>query len=169
MVTKDKLSLLDHFDYWFDETENAYRFDTDSGVQYFVTLPYYPILGASVYMLNIDRTIPAGACKANRGLKIRNTILVILARFFEQKDNALVAICETKDTLEHARHKLFERWYRDAVTELNVDWIRRDDAPFTLSDGAQNYAMLYYHKDNNFILPLKIEFQEIVYNKFYME
>lgn len=169
MDTKDRLSLLDHFDFWFDENENAYRFDTDSGVQYFVTLPYYPILNTNVYMLNIDRTIPEGACKANRGLEIRNTILIILACFFEQKDNALIAICETKDTKEHARHKLFDRWFRDAVNELHVDWIRRDDAPFTLSDGEQNYAMLYYHKDNPLILPLRTEFQELQYNKFYME
>lgn len=102
-------------------------------------------------------------------MKIRNTVLVILSHFFEEMDNALIAICETKDTLEHARHRLFDRWYRDAVSEMNVDWIRRDDAPFSLSDGGMNYAMLYYHKDNSMILPLKAQFQELVYNKFYME
>ena len=169
MDTKERLGLLDHFEFWFDETENAYRFDTETGVQYFVTLPYYAIFDANVYMLNIDRVIPNGVCKASRGTKIRNTILLILSYFFEEEDNALIAICETKDSLEHARHKLFDRWYRDAVNELKVDWIRRDDAPFTLSDGAQNYAMLYYHKDNSVILPLKTQFQELLYDKFYME
>ena len=169
MATMDNLSSLDHFDFWFDEEENAYRFNTETGVQYYITLPEYFIMDLNVYMLNIDRYVPKGTKKANSSLLIRNTVLIILSNFFKNKENALIAICETKDTLEHARHRLFERWFKTAITKLGVNWIRREDAPFTLSDGCVNYAMLYYHKDNNMILPLKTQFSELIYNKFFME
>ncbi len=57
MATMDNLSSLDHFDFWFDEEENAYRFNTETGVQYYITLPEYFIMDLNVYMLNIDRNV----------------------------------------------------------------------------------------------------------------
>lgn len=169
---QSNLLSQDHFDFFFNEEEQAYQFRTKGGYIYSVTFQEFILFDASVYMFNIDRRIDAEAdtiTKGRQGLAVRNTIMLILTRFFSNIDNAIVAICESKDKAEKARHKLFNKWYKDAKTEFGIAWIVREDTPFHLSTGEEQYAMLYYHKDNMLASQIKEQFLELIENKFFME
>lgn len=166
----ERLLLLDHFEFEYNESEQAYQFLTEGGYKYSITFQEFFMFEAPVYMFNIDRVkTKDDATKGKQGFAIRNTVMLILTAFFENIDNAIVAICESKDKHERARHKLFNQWYKDAKNLFDVTWIVRDDAPFPMSSGEEQYAMLYYHKDNMFAQIIKEQFRELVEHKFFME
>lgn len=159
------LSSLSHYDY--EECEIGYTFTTDIGNVYLVTFVEYPLISDLVetvlYMLNIDRLNRVPSTKAD-GERVRNTILIIIYKFFEKNTNALVTICESNDERQRVRHRLFSRWFQ----LFNNGYLQKKDTIFEV-DGCEHFASLYY-RENTLDKRILIEgFDELANAKFFFE
>lgn len=159
------LSSLSHYDY--EECEVGYMFSTEIGNVYLVTFTEYPLISdlveTTLYMLNIDRLNRVKSSNAD-GEKVRNTILIIIYKFFEKNTDALVTICESGDSRQKVRHRLFSQWFE----MFNNGYLHKKDAVF-IADGAENYASLYYRENTVDRHLLLAGFDDLVNAKFYLE
>lgn len=137
------------------------------GNVYLVTFTEYPLISdlveTTLYMLNIDRLKRVKSSSAD-GERVRNTILVIIHRFFERNSDALVTICESVDQRQKVRHRLFNHWFQ----MFNNGYLHKKDAVF-IADGAENYASIYYREDTIDKQLLLAGFDNLLNAKFYLE
>ena len=133
------------------------RFTSDSGAIYFVSFIEDEILqSAESYEIVISN--PSNK-KSPRDTKLRDTILTIIYEFFESSESALLYICDTGDSKQQMRHRLFSYWFNTAP--------RKDDFAFMSADirdadGMQNYAAIIIRLDNPYFESVISEFYETV-------
>ena len=119
--------LLNHYN--IEETDNGYKFVTNSGISYFLTFISYPvvseILSTNIYMFNIERE----NCATNGPYdeQVRDTVIYVLFRFFEKHEDALITICDIMDGKQNARKRLFDNWFRryngGQLLKIGQNWL----------------------------------------------
>lgn len=141
----------------FAGPRKGYRFITDAGVEYGISFEEDIMLsGPDVYQFLI---VNLNNRKSPRDAKLRRTIMSLIYAFFDKKSRALLYICETGDSRQRIRNRLFSYWYetsphRAAFTMMN--------ATITDQDGNLNYASIIMRTDNPNLTQLVSEFGETV-------
>lgn len=131
------------------------RFTTDAGVMYFVSFMEDDIL-QNVNSYEIIISNPTNK-KSPQDPKLRDTILSIVYEFFESSQSALLYICDTGDSKQVLRHRLFSYWFNSATRKKDYAFM---SAEITDAEGAQNYAAIIARLDNPDL--------EIIVNEFYL-
>lgn len=105
--------------YQLNSTSDGEEFTTDAGEQYVVyfseAAAYFPGLAAAphAFMLGFMRRGQAGqlAEVPAHDARIRETIVYVVAQFFEDERRVLAYVCQ-QGPQERARHRLFAAWFR---------------------------------------------------------
>ncbi|MBO7099563.1 MAG: hypothetical protein J6W21_06840 [Bacteroidaceae bacterium] len=91
--------------------------------------------------------------------KVKDTVLSVVAEFFEKNNTTLLYICDTGDGKQRLRSRLFEQWFAaydrkalyTSVTSSIVD-----------EDGVTNYATIIVRNDNPRLVEIITEFTTTV-------
>ncbi len=160
-----QFNLLNRYE--FDDIENGYSFTTDDGNTYFVYFIEYPLIDTlpdgTLFTFNIER-LDDNNHRNGSEQKVRNTILHILASFFEKHERAILSVCDITDGRQKVRKRLFDKWYNDFGATL----LEKREAP-VIVEGNITYSMLYYRRDNIYKSLLEDGFDELVAVNFYNE
>ena len=136
---------------------NVYRFITDYGVEIAISFDFDDLLeSGEAYMFNITNV---NRQKSPCDIKVRDAIVAIIDNFFEENSVALLYICETGDSKQAMRNRLFESWFAYAnekeqytIMVANV----RD------MEGVDNYAAMILRKDNPYFVEYVSEFNKTI-------
>ena len=139
------------------DEENFFKFFTEHDVHYSVGfMPDDSLMQSEAYHLiivNVDnRPSPSDR-------KVKDTVLAIVAEFFEKNNTTLLYICDTGDGKQRLRSRLFERWFSayskkvlyTSVTSSVVD-----------EDGIMNYATIIVRNDNPRLVEVIAEFTSMI-------
>lgn len=136
---------------------NIYCFLTDYGVDIAVSFDIDDLLEqGEAYMFNINN---ANKQKSPRDLKVRDTIIAIIDNFFEVNAVALLYICETGDSMQAMRNRLFESWFTYANNSNNYTIML---AKIRDLEDVDNYAAMILRKDNPHFVDYVSEFTQTV-------
>jgi hypothetical protein len=137
--------------------ENFFEFFTDHDVHYSVGfMPDDSLMMSEAYHLiivNVDnRPSPSDR-------KVKDTVLGIVAEFFNKNNTTLLYICDTGDGKQRQRNRLFERWFAaynnkalyTSVTSSVID-----------EDGVINYATIIVRNDNPKLVEVIAEFTSTI-------
>ena len=91
------------------DDENFFEFFTEHDVHYSVGfMPDDSLMQSEAYHLiivNVDnRPSPSDR-------KVKDTVLAVVAEFFDKNNTTLLYICDTGDGKQRLRSRLFERWF----------------------------------------------------------
>lgn len=128
--------MQSHYNYVFDSITNTYNFVTKNNILYrvaFVIDETFSVISGkeipNIFQLIIEKATdelePFDA-------KVSKTIENIIDKFFQNTENALIYVCSDDNDKAKARHKIFDRWYRnseyrdiiikiDNILNLNID------------------------------------------------
>lgn len=103
------------------QDESGYMFITDSGVEY---TAYFIDISDSFGERNVYSFSFEAKGKSAKDERIRNSIISILSKFFQNELNVMLMVCDSKDRREEARFKLFQRWYtgipQDEIEKIDI-------------------------------------------------
>ena len=94
--------------------------------------------------------------------RIAITVAEILKRFFRQKENAMIMICDSVDGKERKRRKLFDRWY-DVLNDGNLI---KMDATGRIEE-YEIFLSIYFTKTNPNKDQLKKAFTDLLAHDLY--
>ena len=155
----DSQRINSHAPYKVEESDDEcfFEFFTEHDVHYSVGfMPDDSLMQSEAYHLiivNVDnRPSPSDR-------KVKDTVLAIVAEFFEQNNTTLLYICDTGDGKQRMRSRLFERWFAaynqkalyTSVTSSVID-----------EDGIMNYATIILRNDNPRLVETIAEFTSTV-------
>ena len=154
----DSQRINSHAPYKVEESDDEFFwFFTEHDVHYSVGfMPDDSLMQSEAYHLiivNVDnRPSPSDR-------KVKDTVLAIVAEFFEQNNTTLLYICDTGDGKQRMRSRLFERWFAaynqkalyTSVTSSVID-----------EDGIMNYATIILRNDNPRLVETIAEFTSTV-------
>ena len=140
-----------------DSSGMEYRFQTKYGVQYSVAfINDDSLLSRESYQLIIANV---NHVKAPQDIGVRDTILVILEHFFEANNTTLLYICETGDSKQSLRNRLFQNWFSHFQNSMFYTFI---SSSIVDADGVVNYAALIIRNDNPELLEIVTEFTQTI-------
>lgn len=137
--------------------DGFYQFFTDGGVHYSVGFMEDDILlSQNSYQLIIANI---NNHKSPRDHKVRDTIIAIVDEFSRNNNSTLLYICETGDSKQSMRSRLFEYWFS----------IYNRKALFTMisssivdEEGVVNFATIILRNDNPNLSEIIAEFTESI-------
>lgn len=136
---------------------NVYRFFTDYGVEIAISFDFDDLLESSeAYMFNITNV---NRQKSPRDIKIRDAIVAIIDNFFEENSVALLYICETGDSKQAMRNRLFESWFAYANEKEQYTIMVANVCDM---EGVDNYAAMILRKDNPYFVEYVSEFNKTI-------
>lgn len=91
-------------------------------------------------------------------IKLKETILAIIEAFFLSNPYILLYICETGDSLQAARNRLFVKWFHES--ENRERYYFKDVTVH--ADGIDNFAALILQKSNPEIKSIISQFDEFI-------
>ena len=97
--------------------------------------------------------------KSPRDSKVRETIVAIIEDFFVENNEVMLYICETGDSKQSMRSRLFEYWFNHYKKGWNVMYLYatvKDDA------GVLNYAAIIIRQDHPRLKEIIREFTDAV-------
>ncbi len=162
-MTIQKLNFQNRFEIVYNDYD--YVFTTPAGVEYHIVfVDYSGILeiDCPVYMLTIDRIIPP-ECVNIFDDRSKISILYILHLFFENNENAIIALYDTVDGMHKARKRLFGTWFEKYNT-LNIIKI---EEKVLIDEGISTTATLLFLDGNKNKEKLIRAFNNIVNDNFY--
>ena len=139
------------------DEENFFEFFTEHDVHYSVGfMPDDCLMQNEAYHLiivNVDNR------PSPNDRKVKDTILSVVAEFFDKNNTTLLYICDTGDGKQRLRSRLFERWFSayskkalyTSVTSSVVD-----------EDGITNYATIILRNDNPRLVEVIAEFTSTI-------
>ena len=95
--------------------------------------------------------------KSPRDPKLRQSIMAIIHEFFESTKAALLYICETGDSRQSMRNRLFEFWFNSSPRKSEFIFI---SANIEDAEGVQNYVAIISRLDNPQLKDVVSEFTE---------
>ena len=132
-------------------------FKTDHDVHYLVGFEYDDSsFDFATYQLVI---INSNNKKSPRDPKVKDTIISIVEVFFTDNENVLLYICETGDTKQAMRSRLFQYWFS---TYLNKESFTFVSASVKDEDGIINHAALIMKSDNPLMPDILAEFSKTI-------
>lgn len=137
--------------------DGFYQFFTDGGVHYSVGFMEDDILlSQNSYQLIIANI---NNHKSPRDHKVRDTIIAIVDEFFRNNNSTLLYICETGDSKQSMRSRLFEYWFstynRKALFTMTSSSIVDEE-------GVVNFATIILRNDNPNLSEIIAEFTESI-------
>ena len=110
--------MQSHYNYVFDGITNTYNFATKNDILYrvaFIVDETFSALSGeeipNIFQLIVEKTSdelePFDA-------KVSKTIEDIIERFFQNTENSLVYVCSEEKDKAKARHRIFDRWYKNS-------------------------------------------------------
>ena len=112
MVNLDLKRINSHSPYHVTASrdKHSFRFVTDFGVDYSISFLEDELLTSDdTYQFIIANTNDK---KSPRDSKLRKAIISIIYEFFEASNTTLLYICETGDSKQSMRNRLFEFWFK---------------------------------------------------------
>lgn len=169
--------ITDFYSYLFQEEEGvtAAYFKTNTGTEYRVY--YYPIpeyfdtlkqdtlLYNSGYFFGFTKLAPNEDKKEPLDFRVRNTILITINEFFEEKgiDKILVFYCDDGDGKKFKRSICFDSWYE--LAEAKNCFKKYDEEIIITDENGEktdiDYMSLIVECDNPNIEAILIEFQSL--------
>lgn len=99
--------------YLIKRNERYYDFSTEKGTRYRIFFDEEtPLGGCDTYQFTLLRL---GNEKSTFDSKISATVFVIIDEFFTAYNDVLLYICDTSDSREEGRNRLFLRWFQRAA------------------------------------------------------
>ena len=133
--------------------DGFYQFFTDGGVHYSVGFMEDDILlSQNSYQLII-------ANKSPRDHKVRDTIIAIVDEFFRNNNSTLLYICETGDSKQSMRSRLFEYWFSTYNRKALFTMI---SSSIVDEEGVVNFATIILRNDNPNLSEIIAEFTESI-------
>ena len=138
-------------------SQSSYIFTTDFGVDYSIDFIADDLIenddSYQLIIANLNQR------KSPRDIKVRDTVLAVIEQFFTQNQATLLYICQTGDSKQKMRNRLFEYWfssysYRYLYTLLSSSVVDEE--------GVVNYATLIIRNDNPRLHQVINEFTESV-------
>lgn len=132
-------------------------FSTDYDVDYLVGFEYDDTsFGFATYQLII---INSNNKKSPRDAKLRDTIVAIVEDFFNNNENVLLYICETGDSKQAMRNRLFQYWFSSYINKNLFTFV---SASVTDEEGMVNHAAIILRSDNPQMPYIVSEFSKAV-------
>lgn len=159
MVSLNLEHINSHSPYTVTALEDSmcFRFVTDFDVIYYVSfLEDELLLSDESYQFVIANT---NNRRSPRDSKLRRAIMAIVYEFFECSNTALLYICETGDSKQSMRNRLFEFWFHSSPRKSDFAFMSADIRD---ADGEQNYAAIIVRIDNPHLKSIVAEFTETV-------
>lgn len=126
-----------------DARNGIFRFYSDYGVSFAVSFERDELMiSGESYQFSItnleDKPSP-------RDTKVKDTVMAIVEEFFKKNNVALLYICETGDSKQSMRSRLFNYWF--ASYKNHVDYLL---IPMTVEEqeGVVNFAAMIIRRDN---------------------
>ena len=137
--------------------DGFYQFFTDGGVHYSVGFMEDDILlSQNSYQLIIANI---NNHKSPRDHKVRDTIIAIVDEFFRNKNSTLLYICETGDSKQSMRSRLFEYWFSTYNRKALFTMI---SSSIVDEEGVVNFATIILRNDNPNLSEIIAEFTESI-------
>lgn len=134
---------------------SCYKFVTNYNINYAVSfLEDELLLNCESYQFIIANT---NNKKSPRDPKLRQSIMAIIHEFFESTKAALLYICETGDSRQSMRNRLFEFWFNSSPRKSEFIFI---SANIEDAEGVQNYVAIISRLDNPQLKDVVSEFTE---------
>ena len=93
--------------------DGDYVFQTSKGVIYGIGfIENDPLGGCETYQLSISNQ---NKLHVSHDPNVKNTIIIIVEEFFQENLDGLLYICDTSDSREAARSRLFLRWFEETA------------------------------------------------------
>ena len=137
--------------------DGFYQFFTDGGVHYSVGFMEDDILlSQNSYQLIIANI---NNHKSPRDHKVRDTIIAIVDEFFRNNNSRLLYICETGDSKQSMRSRLFEYWFSTYNRKALFTMI---SSSIVDEEGVVNFATIILRNDNPNLSEIIAEFTESI-------
>ena len=137
--------------------DGFYQFFTDRGVHYSVGFMEDDILlSQNSYQLIIANI---NNHKSPRDHKVRDTIIAIVDVFFRNYNSTLLYICETSDSKQSMRSRLFEYWFSTYNRKALFTMI---SSSIVDEEGVVNFATIILRNDNPNLSEIIAEFTESI-------
>ena len=137
--------------------DGFYQFFTDGGVHYSVGFMEDDILlSQNSYQLIIANI---NNHKSPRDHKVRDTIIAIVDEFFRTNNSTLLYICETGDSKQSIRSRLFEYWFSTYNRKALFTMI---SSSIVDEEGVVNFATIILRNDNPNLSEIITEFTESI-------
>ena len=137
--------------------DGFYQFFTDGGVHYSVGFMEDDILlSQNSYQLIIANI---NNHKSPRDHKVRDTIIAIVDEFFRSNNSTLLYICETGDSKQSMRSRLFEYWFSTYNRKALFTMI---SSSIVDEEGVVNFATIILRNDNPNLSEIIAEFTESI-------
>ncbi len=134
--------------------DGDFVFQTANGVVYGVGFIYNePLGGCETWQLSISNQ---NKHHAPYDPDVKNTILIIVDEFFRKNLNGLLYLCDTSDSREAARNRLFLRWFEESA-DPNRFTIKTASAEI---DGQGIYAAIIVEKRNPKVHSVIADFEQ---------
>lgn len=138
--------------------EGYYIFRTDYGVRYAVGFDDSDLLYSDetyfFSIINIDNV------KSPNDWKVRDTVQSVIEEFFSKNNHALLYICETGDSRQAMRNRLFERWF----SSYRHSGFYTFHSAVVSAEGIPNYVALISRIDNPRLKDVLVEFATEIQN-----
>lgn len=137
--------------------DGFYQFFTDGGVHYSVGFMEDDILlSQNSYQLIIANI---NNHKSPRDHKVRDTIIAIVDEFFRNNNSTLLYICETGDSKQSMRSRLFEYWFSTYNRKALFTMI---SSSIVDEESVVNFATIILRNDNPNLSEIIAEFTESI-------
>lgn len=137
--------------------DGFYQFFTDGGVHYSVGFMEDDILlSQNSYQLIIANI---NNHKSPRDHKVRDTIIAIVDEFSRNNNSTLLYICETGDSKQSMRSRLFEYWFSTYNRKALFTMI---SSSIVDEEGVVNFATIILRNDNPNLSEIIAEFTESI-------
>ena len=92
-------------------------------------------------------------------IKVRDTIIAIVDEFFRNNNSTLLYICETGDSKQSMRSRLFEYWFSTYNRKALFTMI---SSSIVDEEGVVNFATIILRNDNPNLSEIIAEFTESI-------
>ena len=131
-----------------------YVFDTMHGLHYEVRFfEEQPIGGCETWQFSFAK---GNSEAAPEDPYVRFTLFAIIDEFFTENDNVMLYICDTSDSREAARSRLFIRWFKQSA-EPDRFTIR---SASTIIEGQGFYAAIIVENRNPLLTDITADFDK---------
>lgn len=135
---------------------NSFYFTTNSGVTYNIGfVPDYMLADEDVYQFYI---IDVEHKHAPNDPLVKQTILCVIEAFFKQEPNVMLYICDTSDSRQGIRNRLFHLWFTEYDQNDKFTMINKDIS----FDGVIYYGSIILRKSHPFYEELIQKFQTLI-------
>lgn len=132
--------------------EGYYIFRTDYGIRYAIGFDDSDLLYSDEsYLFSI---INVDNAKSPNDWKVRDTVQCVIEEFFLKNNHALLYICETGDSKQALRNRLFERWF----SAYKRSGFYMFHSAVVCAEGVPNYVALITRIDNPKLKDILVEF-----------